>query len=61
MTGEALKRIRRRMGLSQAALAELLAVSPNTVARWERGEYPIRDSMARLIRFVAETEQHRRD
>ncbi len=31
-------RIRKRLGLSQAELGELLGVAGNTVARWERGE-----------------------
>jgi len=30
--------IRKRLGLSQAELGELLGVAGNTVARWERGE-----------------------
>jgi predicted ATPase/DNA-binding CsgD family transcriptional regulator/transcriptional regulator with XRE-family HTH domain len=33
-----LRRRRRALGLTQAALAERLAVTANTVARWERGE-----------------------
>jgi predicted ATPase/DNA-binding CsgD family transcriptional regulator len=33
-----LRRRRRALGLTQAQLAERLAVSANTVARWERGE-----------------------
>ena len=53
MTGEELRGVRKRLGLTQAALAEQLAVSPNTVARWERDEVPIREPMARLIRLLA--------
>ncbi len=33
-------------------MAEAVGVTWNTVARWERGEIPIRESMARLIRLV---------
>jgi len=51
--GDELRRIRRRLGLTQAAMAERLAVTPNTVARWERNEVPIREPMARLIRLLA--------
>ncbi len=36
-----LKARRRALGLTQARLAELLGVAPNTVARWERGAKPI--------------------
>ena len=56
MTGQQLRQTRQRLGLTQAALAERLGVSPNTVARWERNEVPIREPMARLIRFLAKTE-----
>lgn len=33
-----LKRIRRKLNLSQAKFAEALGVRTNTVARWERGD-----------------------
>lgn len=33
-----LHQLRTKAGLSQARLAALLGVTPNTVARWERGE-----------------------
>ena len=36
-----LKAQRLALGLSQRKLAEALGVSPNTVARWERGELHI--------------------
>src|SRR5690242_17354236 len=36
-----LRRRRRALGLTQAELAERLVVTPNTVARWERGELRI--------------------
>ncbi len=55
MTGEELRRIRKRLGLTQASLAEQLAVTPTTVARWERDEVPIREPMARLIQLLAKT------
>jgi predicted ATPase/DNA-binding CsgD family transcriptional regulator len=35
--GVELRNRRMALGLTQAALAEMLGVSPNTVARWERG------------------------
>jgi transcriptional regulator with XRE-family HTH domain len=37
MDGEQLKEKRIALGLTQAQLAEILDVKPNTVARWERG------------------------
>lgn len=41
LTGAALKSLRSRLGLTQAALAEAVGVVPNTLARWERGEIGI--------------------
>ena len=49
MTGKELKRIRKRLGLKQTELADRIGVHWNTLARWERDEVPIRESMARLI------------
>lgn len=37
MDGDELKERRTALGLTQAQLAEILDVKPNTVARWERG------------------------
>jgi len=55
MTGEELRRVRKRLGLTQVGLADQLAVTPTTVARWERNEVPIRETMARMIRLLVET------
>lgn len=41
MEGEALREKRIALGLTQAELAEILDVKPNTVARWERGLLPV--------------------
>ncbi len=38
MTGEAIRRRRRKLNLRQADLAKRLGVDVNTVARWERDE-----------------------
>ena len=55
MKGNELRRIRKRMVLTQAQMAEVVGVTRNTVARWERDEVPMREPMARLIRMVAQT------
>ena len=38
MSSGAIKKIRKKLKLTQRAAAELVRVSPNTWARWERGE-----------------------
>jgi len=55
MTGAELRHIRKRLGLTQVALAEQLAVTRTSLARWERGEVPIREPMARFVRLLAKT------
>jgi transcriptional regulator with XRE-family HTH domain len=54
MIGRELKAIREQLGWSQARLAEAVGVAPNSIARQERGELGIKESLARLIRLVAE-------
>lgn len=53
MSGAELKRIRTRLGLTQRALAEQLAVTVTSLARWERDEVIITETMARYIRLFA--------
>lgn len=48
---------RKKLGLSQEKLAEVLGVSRNTVSRWERGEFsPSAGKMAALERMLAQLE-----
>jgi transcriptional regulator with XRE-family HTH domain len=51
MEGEKLKEKRNALGLTQAQLAEILDVKPNTVARWERGLLPV----PRTVELAMET------
>ena len=60
MTGEEVRAMRRRLGLTQIELAELVGVAPNSVARWERGEMAVRESAARLMRLLAQRRPKRR-
>ena len=53
MTGEELRQIRKRLGLTQVQLAEQIGVTSTTLARWERSEVGIGEPVARLVRFVA--------
>ena len=52
MTPISLRRFRRRHKLSQASLAHLIGVAPNSVARMEAGSRPIREPIARLLLLV---------
>jgi DNA-binding transcriptional regulator YiaG len=55
-TAGEVSRIRKRLGLTQRELVNLVGVATNSVARWERGELGIRESAARLMRLlVAQT------
>ena len=60
MTGDQLRRIRKRLGLTQEVMAAKLGVSPNTVARWERNEVAISEPAARLARLTLEMERRKR-
>lgn len=46
------RRIRKRLGISQRKLAALLGVSPAAVARWERGHLAVNDNHERLLRSL---------
>jgi transcriptional regulator with XRE-family HTH domain len=54
MKARELKAIRKLLGWSQARLAEAVGVASNSIARQERGEIGIKESLARLIRVIAE-------
>lgn len=54
VTGRELHAIRQKLALTQAALAEAIGVTSNTVARWERGEMTISEPAARLLEKIAE-------
>ena len=53
MTGREFRAIRRQLALTQAALADEIGVTSNTVARWERGEMAIYEPAARLLKRIA--------
>ncbi len=59
MTPAEIQRIRKRLGLTQRRFAHLVGVHETTVAKWEAGMQPIRNTHATLIRLVAERETAR--
>ena len=54
MNGKELRRIRKRLGWTQAQLAEAIGLSANSVARQERGEIGIREPVAKLVKILAQ-------
>lgn len=59
MTGNALKRYRKRLKLTQVALAKKIGVHANSLARMERNEMTISEPVSRLVRCFA-AEQNKR-
>ena len=53
LTGSNVRAFRDRAALTQARLARLVGVQPNSVARWERNEVRVPEPTARLIRLLA--------
>ena len=49
MSPQHFKRIRARLGLTQAVLAQRLGVAGNTVTRWEIGLHPIPAMAVKLL------------
>lgn len=60
MTGEEVRAIRKRLGLTQQELADKVGVARASVARWEIGAMGIRESAARLLRMLAKQAPKRR-
>lgn len=58
MNGKQLRKQRKARGLTQVQLAKYIGVAPNTVARWERGELPIREPIEKLIQLMLPKESH---
>jgi DNA-binding transcriptional regulator YiaG len=58
--GAEIKKLRARMGLTQAQLAADLGVTENTVARWERDEMKMSEPAVRLLRRVATASTQKR-
>lgn len=59
MTPTDVRRIRKRLRLTQRQFAERLGVHTVTVAKWEAGMQPIRNTHQTLIRLIARTRRNR--
>ncbi len=53
-TGDAIKALRRHMGLTQAQFAEELGTRQQTISEWETGVYRPRGTAAKLLTILAE-------
>ena len=53
MTGDELKQLRTRLGMTQDELGQRLGVARVTVARWEIGLRRVPELAARLVQHVA--------
>jgi len=60
MKGRDLRKIREKLGWTQVEMAKAIRVTPNTVARWERGERSLTDSRALMIRMIFDQEKRKR-
>jgi DNA-binding transcriptional regulator YiaG len=52
VSGSDLKQLRRRMGLTQGQLGELIGVHLVSISRWETGAVPIPKAIALLMRLL---------
>jgi transcriptional regulator with XRE-family HTH domain len=52
MTGEQIKELRKSLGYTQARLAEEVGVTPNTIARYERGEFKPSSPVQKLMKML---------
>ena len=58
LSGQEIKLLRKRLGLTQAGLARLLRLGGSTISRWESGrtvQMAAMDVLLRLVRDVPET------
>ncbi len=59
MNGQQLRKARRALELTQVELSRKVHLHPNTIARMERGEIPIQEQLAMLVRFLLKEKRGR--
>ncbi|MBI2803111.1 MAG: helix-turn-helix domain-containing protein [Gammaproteobacteria bacterium] len=52
LTGKELRFLRKQMSLTQSELGQIVGLSSQQVARWEKGEYEIPGPAERLVRLL---------
>ncbi len=60
MTGRGLRRIRRRLGLTQVELAKRLGRRSQTISEYERGVLDVPEVVAGFMRLLDEREKGKR-
>lgn len=55
-----LRRIRKRLGMTQKQLARLIGLAENSVARLERNEFKMKTTTDKLIRILTKMEMKKR-
>jgi DNA-binding XRE family transcriptional regulator len=60
MTGEELRRVRKRLGMTQIELAEAIGMQKNSVAMIERGLRPVMKTTELAVRYLLVMSKNRR-
>ena len=60
MTGTEIREMRKRLGYTQAKLADEVGVTPNTIARYERDELKPSPPVLKLLTLVGQLGRDRR-
>ena len=60
MTGEQIKELRKKLGYTQARLAEEVGLTPNTVARYERDELKPSPPVMKLLKILELLDEERK-
>ena len=59
MTKDEVKRLRKRLGMTQQQLADALGVTQTSVGRWEIGMHQIEEPTARLLKLLVKINTQR--